>query len=381
MTSQRTSSRRLLLCLSTLVLCSSFSVAQTQTPDPYQVNLPKQAAPKPVVIPDRKLTPEGKTEIIRGMTAEIGYARQPFPFGRTGITLKDGKVIHPTEQQMAEIMASYGAAVKSGERAQITMVRFKEKAILFEINGGPERRKRWYEHIEIAGAGGAVTPGQPTDNTNIHGSVLELAFDNYVPDLKPDQIKQLLDPVLNFRAKSATEGYLDTIPKKARQAITDHRVLVGMNREMVTYALGRPPQKYRDKDAQGNDYEEWIYGEPPQDVQFVRFENDEVVRVETMKVDGTKTVRTEREITIEPQQTQVAQQQQPGAPGQPQSTASSDPPAPKQRPSLRRPGEEDTGQADDRSMPTQPGADIPDTTPAPDPSQNPGTSKAPETPQ
>jgi len=38
-----------------------------------------------------------------------------------------------------------------------------------------------------------------------------------------------------------------------------------------------------------------IYGEPPQDVDFVRIASDEVVRVETMKVDGQKILRTEKE--------------------------------------------------------------------------------------
>ena len=36
------------------------------------------------------------------------------------------------------------------------------------------------------------------------------------------------------------------------------------------------------------EYEEWIFGTPPQDVDFVRFVGDEVVRVETMKVDGAE---------------------------------------------------------------------------------------------
>jgi len=365
-----------------LLLCSSFSVGQTQTPDPYQVNLPKQEPVKPVVIPDRKLTPEGKTELIRGLTAEIGYARVAFPFGKGGITVKGGKITSPSEQQLAMIMASYGAAVKSGDRAQITAVRFKEKAIVFDINGGPERRKKWYEHLEIEGAGGAASPGQPTDDTNIHGSLLTLAFDKDVPDLNPAQIKQLLDVVLNFNARSATEGYLDTIPRKARQAIADHRVLVGMNREMVTFAMGRPPQKYRDKDGDV-DYEEWIYGSPPQDVQFVRFVGDEVVRVETMKVDGTKTVRTEREINLDQKQTEVAQQQQPGAPGQPQqppqptqtqTDTASDTQSSRPRPSLRRPGEEDPGQPPERDAPKNPGANVPDSTIPPDPGRQSPTS-------
>src|SRR5256885_16874603 len=73
-------------------------------------------------------------------------------------------------------------------------------------------------------------------------------------------------------------------------------------------------------------YEDWVAGAPPQDVDFVRFVGDEVVRVETMKVDGEKLVRTEKEVNIE----------------RPTVAKTSSEPAvrPPGAPSLRRPGEE-----------------------------------------
>ncbi len=361
---------------SALVLCSSYAFSQTsqpsgsdstKKPDPYQMNVPKAEDKKPLVLSDQKLDTAGRMEIIRGMTAELGYARKAFPFGKTGIVMKDGKFVNPTEEQMQEIMASYGACIKVGEPAHITAVKFKDKSIIFEINGGPVRKKKWYEHIEVSGMGGAASPGQPSDDTNIHGSLVELQFDKYVPEVTPAQLKQLLDPVINFNAKSASEAYLDTVPPKAKQAIADHKALVGMNREMVTYALGRPPQKYRDKEADGTEYEEWIYGTPPQEVQFVRFVGDEVIRIEQMKVDGTKLVRTEREVVLQPQQPEVAQQQT--APGgqsqtqgqvQPASGGSASAQAPSGKPSLRRPGEDVGQQTGPGDRPVNPGANIPD---------------------
>jgi hypothetical protein len=71
-----------------------------------------------------------------------------------------------------------------------------------------------------------------------------------------------------------------------------------MNTEMVLHAKGKPPKKVREKDGE-TEYEEWIYGELPQDVDFVRIVSDEVVRVETMKVGGQKVVRTEREVILD----------------------------------------------------------------------------------
>ncbi|HVZ18629.1 MAG TPA: hypothetical protein VG897_16025 [Terriglobales bacterium] len=378
---------RILGLFSALVLSSSFSFAQnSNTPPPaqktdsFQLNVQKSEEKKPVVLPDKKLDNMGKLEIIRGMTAELGYARKPFPFGKTGLTINaQGQLVKPTDEQLQEMLGVYGPAVKTGERAHITAVKFKDKSIIFEINGGPEKKKKWYEHIQVAGAGGAVQPGQPDDSTNIHGSYLELVFDKYVPQATPQQLKQILDPIINFSAKSATEAYLDTIPPKAKQAIADHKVLVGMNREMVTYAKGRPPQKYRDKDGD-TDYEEWIYGAPPQDVEFIRFVGDEVVRVETMKVDGTKMVRTEREIMVQPEQPEVAQQQgQPGPAGPPQTPGQSQPAATGTeqssgpRPTLRRPGEEVGQQPTPQGRPTQTGPNYPD----PNPPQPPGSGQPP----
>lgn len=376
-------SSRIFGLASALLLCSSFTFAQAgasdpppaQKPDPFQVSVPKQQEKKPVVLSKEKLTKAGKLDIIRGMTAELGYARKPFPYGKTGITIKDNKIVNPTDEQMQDMMASYGAALKAGDPAHITAVKFKDKSIVFEVNGGPLRKQKWYQHIQVGVGDSTVSPGQPNEDTNIHGSLIELQFDKYVPEVTPAQLKQLLDPIINFNAKSATEAYLDTIPPKAKQAIGEHKALVGMDRDMVTYALGRPPQKYRDKDANGVDYEEWIYGTPPQEVQFVRFEGEEVVRIETMKVDGTKQVRTEREITIQPNHPEVAQQTQPGvvhsgAPGQPQAQpTSTGTDASTPRPTLRRPGEDTSDQPNPGARPQYPGANVPDT--SPDPGQQP----------
>lgn len=318
-----------------------------------QYNAPTAEEKKPVVIPDRKLTGPDRVEIIRGMTAELGFARKPFPMGKTGLKL-DAKtgVVTPDGQQLEAIMAGYGPALKPGDRARITNVKIKDKSIIFDINGGPEKKKKWYEHIQVSGMGGTVQPGQPDDNANIHGTFVEMTFEKFVPDLKPEEIKRLLDPVLNFNAKSATEAYMDTIPPVAKKAITDHRALVGMNREMVTYAKGKPPQKHREREGDV-DYEEWIYGTPPQDVEFIRFVGDEVVRIEIMKVDGEKVVRTDKEVVLKKEEPEVAQ----GAPGaaagqaQPAGGGQDSNDGPKGRPSLKRAGE-DTGV--DQPVPSAP---------------------------
>ncbi|HMK31113.1 MAG TPA: hypothetical protein VK473_15630 [Terriglobales bacterium] len=299
--------------------------------------------------------------LIRTLSAEQVFVRKPFPQGRKGLTIKDGTV-SPSDAELQVITAAYGPAAKPGDRALITLVKFKPKSIIFEINGGPERKKKWYEHIEVSGPMGSASPGTPNENTNPRGSYVELMFDNYVPELTPNQVKDLLSPVLDFHSKSAVEAYLDTIPPKAKEAIKNHQVLVGMNREMVVYAKGRPPQKTREKDGDA-EYEEWIYGVPPEDVEFVRFVGDEVVRLEVMKVDGKKMVRTEKEVDLQPATVAKKQEQEPQT-------------RPANAPSLRRPGEE----ADDdlKSVPVgTPRPAVPEDSPTSDPAGSPGHKPAP----
>ena len=238
-------------------------------------------------------------DLIRGFNAELVYIRTPFPMGKVGLTVKDG-VVFPNGEGLQRLMAIWGPAVKPGDEARITSVVIKSDRIHFELNGGPIKKQKWYQHIEVGGTMGGTAPIAPSDqNANPRGTYVDLVFDHYVPDLTPQKFKDLLRPVLDFDAKSALEAYLDTVPPKVKEAIQNHQVLVGMNREMLIYSKGRPPKKIREKDGE-IDYEEWIYGEPPQDVDFVRMVGDEVVRVETMKVDGTKTLRTAKEVHLEP---------------------------------------------------------------------------------
>jgi hypothetical protein len=163
--------------------------------------------------------------------------------------------------------------------------------------------------------------------------MLILSFKGFVPEISPDALKEMLHPVLDFSSKSAAETYLDTIPPKAKEAIKNHQVLVGMDQDMVIYAKGRPGKKIRENDEHGKPYEEWIYGEPPEDVEFVRFSGPEVVQVKIMKVSGEKVMRTEKEVDLKEVREAEARKKEKEQATKPQPVAN--------RPTLRRPGEED----------------------------------------
>lgn len=280
-----------------------------------------------------------RMQLIRAMNAEIVYIRRAFPMGYKGLVIKNGQVT-PNDDEVRNMVALYGPAVKPGDQARITNIQFKgDNKIVFEINGGPKKKTKWYDRISI-GTGNADTPINPNQdqNLNARGSAVTLEFDKYVPQIGPDELKQMLSPVFNFDAKSAVEAYLDTVPPKVKEAIKNKQVLVGMNREMVVYAMGRPPQKHREEN-----WEEWIYGKPPDPVSFVRFAGDEVIRVETMKVDGEKLVKTEKEVDLKPTVAQAQPAQATGdAQAQPAAQQAGADAAGMRRPTLKRPGEATT---------------------------------------
>jgi len=308
--------------------------------------------------PPPKISKQTRMDMVRAFNAELVYIRTPFPMGKKGLTLKNG-TLTPSGQELQQMIAMWGPAAKPGDQARITNIVIKDDRIHFEINGGPIKKQKWYQRISIGGSGG-MTPIAPSDpNANPRGSYVDLVFERYVPELNPQELKDLLRPVFDFNAKSAAEAYLETVPPKVKEAIQNHQALVGMNREMVIYAKGRPPNKTREKDGE-IEYEEWIYGTPPQDVDFIRFVGDEVVRVEIMKVGGEKTVRTEREVQLEPQPSVAKGPEEPEA-------------RPINAPTLRRPGEE-TPNAPPGADPGKPPRPMP---PPPPPGQDGGPDNIP----
>lgn len=281
--------------------------------------------------------------------------------GAKGLRLKDG-VIKPNGEELRQALALWGPAVKPGDPSHISFVQIKDDHIHFEINGGPVHRKKWYQRVEVSGGGGTPVAGGPDQpQSNPHGSFVDLYFDKYVPEMTAQQLRDLLLPVLDFNARNPEQAYLDTVPPKVKEAILAHHVLVGMNEEMVVHAKGKPPKKVRERDGE-TEYEEWIYGEPPQDVDFVRLVGDEVVRVETMKVGGEKIVRTQKEVILD----------------QPDKEANKTPAErPSNAPSLRRPGEdsEDVPKPANGASPTPPAPppDLPEPPGSPGPGDVVGT--------
>jgi hypothetical protein len=334
-------------------LLLNLSVAHGQVSDtaPQKTSAPA-AVPIPANAP--QISKQTRYEIIRDFETQLVYARTAFPMGMKGLQVKDG-AITTNQEELRQALSLWGPAIKPGDPAHISFVQIKGDHIHFEINGGPVHRKKWYQHIEVTGAGGQpVATANENSQQNPHGSYLNLYFDKYVPEMTAQQLRELLSPALDFNARNKEQAYLDTVPPKVKEAIQAHHVLVGMNQEMVLHARGKPPKKVRERDGD-LEYEEWIYGEPPADVDFVRMVGDEVVRVETMKVSGEKIVRAEKEVVLPDRDKDKEAKKEPGE-------------RPANAPSLRRPGED----AEDAPKPSDGPSSVHPTAP-PDIPQAPGS--------
>ena len=226
----------------------------------------------------QKLNPEQRARIVREMVAEYGTAKVIIPRSKKPLAVgKEGKY---DEDEWGDAMDKFGPAARLGDLIQITKVEFKNDAIVLELNHGIKGGRRWWHRIQVSGStgrGSTLGAGQGVHAPG--GTKLALLFDEEViRELEPDDIKNMLKPVLDFEQRSATELYMEKLPKEFQEAIKAKRVLRTMDRDMVLLARGRPDRKVRDfKD--GLETEDWIYGTPPGNITFVTFEDGKVIKV------------------------------------------------------------------------------------------------------
>ena len=249
--------------------------------------------PTDVELPTRPASERTRLELERALESEQGYAMRPLPLASRGLTLHANGPLEPGASAYIKELNEKGISAKPGDRVMITMIKFKPDRLVFEVNGGPDHKHKILRHVEI-GAGGMAAPMAPNEAEPV-GSRVTLVFEHGVPDLTGAEVKALLDPVIGFKVKSPTEAYSQSLPPLLRKAVLEHRVLVGMNSEMVLHAVGQPQQKMREREGQ-MPFEEWVYGAPPQHVQFVRLNHDRVIRIADADVGETPRVRATNEV-------------------------------------------------------------------------------------
>lgn len=217
---------------------------------------------------------DARIELIRGLVREIAVSKVALPRGKRGIFLDAQGKLDRTKAE-AELRLN-GVAIRPGMPVEVTRITFKPERIVFEINGGGKKGKKWYQRIEV-GMGTTTAPIAPETPVLTYGSwiSIELSERHSVPAVA--QVKRLLGSVLDFERRSPTVLYSPSVPPKIKEAIKNHQVIVGMDRDAVLSAKGPPERKVREV-RDGVEQEDWIYGLPPH-VLFVTFDGDAVVAV------------------------------------------------------------------------------------------------------
>jgi hypothetical protein len=257
----------------------------TTTPPPVAVPVNTPDNPPAVQSGDhssKSLQPQSRLLLIRFVDGEFARVVQPLPGGKKGYKVPAGKPLDM--KKLSDALRLYGTAASQGDTVQVTGIDFHADQIVLRINGGGKKHFHLRDHLQI-GVGNVSTP--PPEQTNqsyaeqqLPGATLVLDYPRGVPDMSPDDLKHDLSVMLDFsKQRSSTVNWIDTLAPQFQEAIKDEHAIVGMDSEMVLAAMGRPEHKVRERDTEGRDTEDWIYGTPPSRTTFVTFEGDTVIRV------------------------------------------------------------------------------------------------------
>jgi hypothetical protein len=231
--------------------------------------------PTRIELPTAPITERGRRELIRNLEAEQGFAHRALPLGEDLILVANGN-LRPSGDAYKEMLYKKGQSAAPGDRIVITTVTVKDDRIVFDLNGGPYLKHRFLRHIDLNDV-----PIVPDDGAQVTGCRVTLLFEGGLPGVSAPEVKALLDPIVDFGVKTSAEAYADSLPAFLKDAVAHHDVLVGMDRKMVLAAMGAPQSKVRElvPGSTTRRYEEWIYGQMPQTVRFVRFEGDRVTQM------------------------------------------------------------------------------------------------------
>jgi hypothetical protein len=254
-----------------------------------------QIQPTHVELSKTRLDERARLLLIRQLVAEQGFAMRPFPLGHQGLTLAANGNLAPAGEAYQQMTIAEGTAAKPGDRLVMTDVKIEPTKIVFILNGGPDIKHRFLRNIEIGG-GVADAPIVRDDGKAPVGSRLTLTFGGPIPELSGADVKALLAPLISFSVETPVVAFTDTLPQPLKEAILNHHVMVGMTTDMVLFAKGRPQTKTREMDGQ-IPFEEWIYGKPPEEVDFVRINGNQVIRVEIAKMGEPLAVFTKDEVS------------------------------------------------------------------------------------
>ena len=223
-----------------------------------------------------QLSQDARYSVLASMIATEGAARIPMPLGKTGVELTSAGLLN-TEKLQKEI-SDNGQAIVPGNIVSITAVDFHDKSIEFELEGGGTVKKGFLSNVQLSVGG--VSNQQPTREEKAKGSKITLLFDDKIrPDLTVEELKDLLNPVLDFTKQSVAGVGIEALPPEFQEAVKAREARIGMDSNTVLLAMGQPNRRITERNDKGVEQEDWVYIGRGRRQTFVTFEKDVVVSI------------------------------------------------------------------------------------------------------
>jgi hypothetical protein len=225
-----------------------------------------------------QISRDARIEIIRTVLADQAAARIGLPFGDSGVELSDSGEVN--KDKLERDLKKNGQSIEVGKVVTVTNVGFGDDTIEVELDGGGKNKKSVFDRIQIGvGTGGQTAPvGRGDKTAKAKGSKIVVHFAKKVPqDLKPEQLKEILNPILDFNKHNFMKTGIEALPVEFQEAVKAKEARIGMDRSTVIMAMGRPDQKFREPDKPN--YEQWLYKPRGLRAIFITFEDNVVVEI------------------------------------------------------------------------------------------------------
>jgi hypothetical protein len=226
-----------------------------------------------------QISRDSKFDILRTVIADQAAARIGLPFGDDGVELSDSGEIN--KDKLDKDLRKNGQSVEAGKVVTVTDIAFDNNKIEIELDGGGKNKKSFFDRIQVGvGMGNRTTPvGRDDKTAKAKGSKIVVRFAKNVPsDLKPEQLKEILSPILDFNKRNFMRTGIDALPPEFQEAVRAKEARIGMDRSTVILALGRPDNKFRET-KNGVYSEQWLYNLRGLRALFVTFEDNVVVEI------------------------------------------------------------------------------------------------------
>src|SRR4030095_16980301 len=107
------------------------------------------------------------------------------------------------------------------------------------------KKKNILSNIQVGVGGASTTPPDQKKTPEARGSKVTLLFENKLPkEMTSEEIRDLLNPVLDFSKQSIAKTGIEALPPEFQEAVKAKEARVGMDSNTVLLALGQPNRRH-----------------------------------------------------------------------------------------------------------------------------------------